>query len=121
MIFMGGKNQKRGLAKHRAARALCLPTVVGGVLLSVFSLWTLNTEAYQIKRVVRGATTLASTAEMVTLDISSLLGTPLVELDPSKSFLLVTERHATQDRRISNFISRLGGRTKDSLSRQAGK
>ena len=57
-------------------------------------------DAYQIKRVVRGSATLAAATEVMTTDLTSLLGSPLDPLDLTRSFLFfnVSENAGTNTR-----------------------
>ncbi|MEK7850193.1 MAG: hypothetical protein AAB213_05210, partial [Candidatus Omnitrophota bacterium] len=75
----------------------CIAVLLCAVAALVVFLPLMDAQAYQIKRAVRGTTSMGSTAEVLTLDISGALGG--VGLDLSKSFLIVTFSAASNDRR----------------------
>jgi len=73
--------------------------------------------AYQIKRVVRGATTLDSNTESLTLNIlASHLGN--VEMDPNKAIIIVTRQTNSDDRRVSDILATIDDGQNITLNRR---
>ena len=79
-------------------------SVIGCVItIGCLTIGSRDAAAYQIKRIVRGNTTVASNIEVLSLDISGSLGG--VDIDPEKAFVLFTTsiNAGTTHRRNTDF------------------